>query len=837
MAKINDRKLLNLIRFAPVLIIGVFAIAVNIVVLQDNRQKATDAIESLREELIERQQETVQHHVSQSVKQIQFEKNRVVGHLKKQAQSRVYEAHEIATNIYNQNQGKSKQEITRLISDAIRPIRFFEGRGYFFVFQMDGINVVHGLKTQLEGKSAWDAKDMRGTFILREHIRLIKELDGEAFYHWWYQKPGEPVEEEFEKIGFGKRFAPYDWFIGTGEYVADVENDVKKSILNWASDYGYDDSGYIFIIDKSGEILASHGKARIGKFVEKSESVDGKITVDAMAEATADGGGFVHYNASYKPGEIFDGEDVAAKISYVKEIEDWGWYVGSGFYTKEFEQYLTQKQLELENSNKTEFIKISIISFVFTLMIMGVSLVAGNLIAQRFSKFQERIEEDFGELESTRDQMEYMAQHDALTGLPNRLLLIDVISQGIEYSKENDKQLAVMFVDLDDFKKVNDLYGHSSGDKLLEIISRKFESILGARDTVSRFGGDEFIFCFPGLDDITAAERKVQDIKGVFQDQFVIGGKVLTTACSIGVSMYPDDSDSPDSLVRKADIVLYKSKAIRKGDVMFYDDSINEQVQYDFVVEEELRRAIYKDEISVLYQPQIDATTGKMVGVEALARWSNMRLGMVSPIKFIAVAEETGLIHEIGLFVFRRACEDISLLSRNGADALKVSVNISPKQLLNPDFPQFLAEIVRDVGIDVNRIILEITENVLLDDLNKVTPILSNLRDMGFGISLDDFGTGYSSLSYLNSLPITEIKIDRIFVDKLLVSEQSTSLVKAIIAIGESCGMRVVAEGVETKEQFSSLLSYGCGYVQGYYFEKPLPIQKISQWDGFQELA
>ncbi|MDG3087914.1 cache domain-containing protein [Vibrio hannami] len=837
MKNINDRKLLNLIRYAPVLIIGICVIAINIVVFQDNRNKATESIESLRNDLIERQQGLVSHHVNQAVKQIQFEKSRAVELLKKQAKSRVYEAHEIATNIYNNNRDKSKQEITKLISDALRPIRFFEGRGYFFVFQMDGINVMHGLKTQLEGKSAWGAKDVRGTFILREHIRLIKELGGEAFYNWWYQKPGEPVDAEFEKVGFGKRFEPYDWFIGTGEYVVDVENDIKKLMLNWASEFGYDEAGYVFIIDKSGEILASHGKARIGKFIDKTVSENGKLTVKAMEQATADGGGFVEYNASYKPGEIFDGEDVAPKISYVKAIEEWGWFVGSGFYTEEFEHYLAQKQLELVNNNQSEFIKITIISLIFTLMVMGVSLMAGNLIAQRFSKFQERISEDFGELEDTKDQMAYMAQHDALTGLPNRLMLVDVIREGIEYSRANGKQLAVMFVDLDDFKKVNDLYGHSSGDKLLETISRKFETILGARDTVSRFGGDEFIFCFPDLEDITAAERKVQDIKAVFQDQFVIDGKVLSTACSIGVSMYPEDSDSPDSLIRKADIVLYKSKAIKKGDVMFYDESINEQVQYDFVVEEELRRAIYKDEISVLYQPQMDADTGKMIGVEALARWSNVRLGMVSPVKFIAVAEETGLIHEIGLFVFRRACEDISLLSRNGDDALKVSVNISPKQLLNPDFSQYLEEIVRDVGIDISRVTLEITENVLLDDLNKVTPILMSLRNMGFGISLDDFGTGYSSLSYLNNLPISEIKIDRCFIDKLLVNEQSDSLVKAIIAIGDSCGMRVVAEGVETQEQYKTLMSYGCGYVQGYYFERPLPIQKISQWGGFQELA
>jgi EAL domain-containing protein (putative c-di-GMP-specific phosphodiesterase class I) len=301
--------------------------------------------------------------------------------------------------------------------------------------------------------------------------------------------------------------------------------------------------------------------------------------------------------------------------------------------------------------------------------------------------------------------------------------------------------------------------------------------------------------------------------------------------------MYPADSDDAESLIRKADIVLYKSKELSKGDVMFYNSDINEQIQYDYMLEEELRRAIHKNEISVLYQPQIDVESKKLVSVEALARWSNERLGMVSPVKFIAIAETIGLIDEIGQFVFRRACQDILAISPNDKDALGLSVNISPKQLVAPEFVQQIVDIVEDVGIDLNRITLEITENVLINDMKKVSLILHSLRNHGFSISLDDFGTGYSSLSYLNGLPITEIKIDRCFVDKILVSDQSNTLIRAIIAIGKSCEMNVVAEGVETGEQYQLLISYGCNLVQGYYLDRPLPIEKLASREKGQVSA
>lgn len=822
MALINDKKLLRLIRYAPLFLIVLFVLSINLIVIQDNREKSRQSIESLRSQVVDRQKENVKQHVELVVNEILYQKSLTRKLLKQQAKQRVEEAYAIADNIYTTNHGKSKFVITQLISEALRPIRFFDGRGYFFVFQMDGINVMHGLKPEIEGKSGWHSQDTKGTYILREHIELI-EQSGEAFYRWWYPKPGEPREKEFEKIGFGKRFEPYNWFIGTGEYLADVEEDMKQQVLEWIGDYSYGTGGYIFIADKDGTILSHRETQYIGRKLADINVTPG-LTLEGMIRLTELGGGF----ARYRLPALYGSNEMREKISYVQGIHEWGWLIGTGFNVEEFESYLAEQEAILAKQNHQELVKVLSLSALLTLLITLTSLLLSNSIARRFKNFQKKINSDFNQLADTKNKMQHMAQHDSLTGLPNRNLLIEKIDEGLAYAQEKQTELAVMFVDLDDFKKINDLYGHSSGDKLLEAISRKFETLLGSQDVVSRFGGDEFIFCFPDLLGMKQASMKAAQIKQVFDEQFVIDGKILTTNCSIGVSMFPEDSKDAETLIRKADIVLYKSKASCKGEVMFYDQNINEQVRYDYLLEEELRRAIIREEITVHYQPQIDVSSERMVSVEALARWHNDRLGQVSPIKFIAAAESIGLIHDIGCFVFRKACEDILMVSPNGETAIRVSINISPVQLMEQSFAQDMLCIIEEVGIDLERITFEITENVLIDDVDKVTPILQMLRGLGFGISLDDFGTGYSSLSYLNSLPISEIKIDRCFVDKILDNEQSNTLVRAIIAIGESCKMSVVAEGVETQQQYIRLISYGCNLVQGYYIDKPLSIEKLA---------
>ncbi len=827
MRVLTDQKLIRLIKFAPAMLIGIFAVIVVIMVISSNQLKAKKRISTLRTDFYSNQRTLIQNQIDHVVQQIEYEKSRTKEMLEQTISNRIYEAHRIATQIYQQNSYNTEQQNTRLITDALRTIRFNQNRGYFFIYKTAGENIMHPLLPHLEGKSLWNFQDSHGAYIVREMGEVVK-AQGEAFYHWWFVKP-QDKQTEYEKIGFGKYFEPYDWFIGTGDYLVDVEDDIKAKLLPWAESIEYRKDGFIFIYDENGNVLADGetGKHRVA-------SAQDEVYASQLIEVARKGGGFLEYNEIHEErrGEHSHDSNGAhfeqfKHLAYVKGIPEWGWTVGTAVHMELIDSYLQESEKELEQENLNELNKILILTLVLTITLAIFSFFLSKSLSNRFKKFQHRISSDFEELELAKNKMQYMAQHDALTRLPNRVVLIDRIAQGIKQSKASNEMLAVMFIDLDDFKKVNDLYGHTVGDDLLLTISEAFQKIAKPQDTIARFGGDEFIFCFPMLGNQQHAYEKVQQIRAVFSDSFNIDGKVIFSSCSIGVAMYPSDSDTPEELISKADIVLYKSKARHKGDVLFFDKQIDAKVQYDLLLEQELRLALQRNEIQVHYQPQIDAETGSIYGVEALARWQNVSLGIVSPFEFIAVAESNGLIDEIGQFIIQKACQDVIEWMPNETSTIKLSINISPKQLMKGNFIEMFTECVANCDIEPSRVTVEITENVLINDEIKVSPVLQTLRDLGFSVSLDDFGTGYSSLSYLNNLPINEIKIDRSFIDKLLVSPQSDSLVKAIIAIAESCEMKVVAEGVETKEQYQQLLTYHCDVVQGYYFDRPMPLEEL----------
>ncbi|MGF1762779.1 bifunctional diguanylate cyclase/phosphodiesterase [Aliivibrio kagoshimensis] len=827
MRVLTDQKLIRLIKFAPAMLIGIFAVIVVIMVISSNQLKAKKRISNLRTDFYSNQRTLIQNQIDHVVQQIEYEKSRTKEMLEQTISNRIYEAHRIATQIYQQNSYNTEQQNTRLITDALRTIRFNQDRGYFFIYKTAGENIMHPLLPHLEGKSLWNFQDNHGAYIVREMGEVVK-AQGEAFYHWWFVKP-QDKQTEYEKIGFGKYFEPYDWFIGTGDYLVDVEDDIKAKLLPWAESIEYRKDGFIFIYDENGNVLADGetGKHRVA-------SAQDEVYASQLIEVARKGGGFLEYNEIHEErrGEHSHDSNGAhfeqfKHLAYVKGIPEWGWTVGTAVHMELIDSYLQESEKELEQENLNELNKILVLTLVLTITLAIFSFFLSKSLSNRFKKFQHRISSDFEELELAKNKMQYMAQHDALTRLPNRVMLIDRIAQGIKQSKASNEMLAVMFIDLDDFKKVNDLYGHTVGDDLLLTISEAFQKIAKPQDTIARFGGDEFIFCFPMLGNQQHAYEKVQQIRAVFSDSFNIDGKVIFSSCSIGVAMYPSDSDTPEELISKADIVLYKSKARHKGDVLFFDKQIDAKVQYDLLLEQELRLALQRNEIQVHYQPQIDAETGTLYGVEALARWQNVSLGIVSPFEFIAVAESNGLIDEIGQFIIQKACQDVIDWMPNETSTIKLSINISPKQLMKGNFIEMFTECVANCDIEPSRVTVEITENVLINDEIKVSPVLQTLRDLGFSVSLDDFGTGYSSLSYLNNLPINEIKIDRSFIDKLLVSPQSDSLVKAIIAIAESCEMKVVAEGVETKEQYQQLLTYHCDVVQGYYFDRPMPLEEL----------
>ena len=821
MRMMDNRNLLFLIRYASVAIVCVFALVVTIVAIQDNRAKAVRSIESLRAELLNQRKELIRSQVDQVYKQLLLKKSQIESTLKAQEKGRIYEAYAIAHHIYANNIHKSDTEITKLIAEALRPIRFFNGRGYYFILDRQGVMVMHGLDPALENQSVWNVKDKNGSYFFRGLINIVNKRD-EGFLRWAFQMPNDQSGDTFDKLGFVKGFEPYGWVIGTGDYLDAFERDVQQELLKWFADYEYDEGGYFVVLNRQGTVLAHHYNDFLGNDLMIGDTVKAPLLEDISTQV-AQGGGYVSH---LKPLTL-SGNPSLEHISYVRLVSDWDWIIGTGFNYKTFAKYLKEKEDLLSRDNDQSLIKLIAIATISIFLLVAISLYVSHLIARRFEVLQQRIKNDFNTLEKAKDKMEFMALHDDLTGLPNRFHLSQELENSIRYTTEQGSKLAVFFVDLDNFKNVNNLHGHAVGDQLLKAISQKFETLTTEKGMVCRFGGDEFVFCYPDLKSQQEAGQYAQRIQSALADPFIIDSKIMTVSCSIGATIYPDDSTDTGTLVSKADTVLYRSKMHKKGQIVFYDESISEYINYLMNVEHEVVRAITNDEISVCYQPQVNVQTQQLISVEALARWNNPTLGSVPPGTFITAAEETGLIHSLGLFVFKKACEDIYRCSPNGEGAIGLSVNVSPVQVLEPEFSATVISLCAEVGIDPARVTLEITENIFIHNMDNVQPVFNQLRDYGFNLSLDDFGTGYSSLSYINHLPLNEIKIDRSFIDKFLEGGQSDMLVRMIIGLGHSCGMIVVAEGVETEAQFEKLVSYGCDLVQGYYFDRPLSIESL----------
>ncbi|WP_260258398.1 bifunctional diguanylate cyclase/phosphodiesterase [Vibrio intestinalis] len=817
MTALTDKKLLNIVKTLPFVLILIFIAMLLTVVINSSQQRANEFEQNLIDNNLAKQKEIIAQRVESAAEQINYQREQTVSVLKSEIKQQVETAHQIATAIYKENLDKPENEIKKLISDALRDIRFNNGRGYFFIYQMDGVSVMHALLPEREGQQMIESTDSRGVPILKQHIDAIaSSKDKAAFYRWWFKKPQE--EGEFEKIGYGQYFEPFDWFIGTGEYVYEVENEIKKNILNWVSNYRFGETGYIFVLDQDGTILAHKDPELLG------ERIDGLVTrtlgMFAINNTTSS---HVEYDSIYKPDSLQSGH----KVSFMKFDSKWGWLLGSGVYIEEVHSEIEDQLEQLQNQHQMELIKVIALCLTLALILTLLSLLLSNYLGRRFLKFQNRIANDFNQLEVKKEQLRHQAQHDALTHLPNRILLEKQAMHGIIHSRELDKKLAILFVDLDNFKRINDKYGHEVGDQLLVEVAQRFSQLTESKGTVARFGGDEFVFCIPEIESDNEARTIAMRVQACLKTPFIVHGITTELNATIGISLFPTDGEQPRTLMSKADIVLTRSKKYGKGEITFFDKKISDEIENNFLLEDEFKSALVNGELDVHYQPQVNATTNKMMGIEALCRWISPTLGFVSPMVFIDIAEKNNSILQLGEFVFERACRDTKKLNQSLNEPVTVSVNISPKQLLHKGFIDMIVNTAKHHELASNLIILELTENVFIEDLKAVQPTLKRLQDLGFGISLDDFGTGFSSLSYLNALPISEIKIDRSFIIRMLNSRSNLNIVKTIIAIARSNDIEIIAEGVESEQQQQVLIDLGCELIQGYLYSKPVPMHEV----------
>jgi diguanylate cyclase (GGDEF)-like protein/PAS domain S-box-containing protein len=426
-------------------------------------------------------------------------------------------------------------------------------------------------------------------------------------------------------------------------------------------------------------------------------------------------------------------------------------------------------------------------------------------------------------------QMTHLAEHDALTGLPNRLLLNDRVGQAIALAQRGMYQVAVMFLDLDGFKHINDSLGHAIGDKLLQSLATRLTGCIRAPDTVSRYAGDEFVVLLPEVrqseDAAIAARRLLQ----AAAEAHSIGGHDLHVTSSIGVSIYPDDGLDAETLIKNADTAMYQAKENGHQSYQFFRPAMNVRAVERQSIEEHLRRALERQEFTLHYQPKINLGTAAITGVEALIRWTHPTRGSVPPVQFIPVAEDSGLILPIGAWVLREACAQARAWVDAGLPFISLAVNVSAMQFQNESFLENTFEILDETGLDPRYLELELTESALMKRADLTVPVLSTLRESGVRVAVDDFGTGYSSLSYLRKFPLDALKIDASFVRQIATIHDETTIVRAIISMGRSLNLRVIAEGVETPDQLDFLKIHKCDEAQGYYFSPPVLPQQLAE--------
>ena len=431
------------------------------------------------------------------------------------------------------------------------------------------------------------------------------------------------------------------------------------------------------------------------------------------------------------------------------------------------------------------------------------------------------------ELEDQRIILYHQAHHDALTNLPNRVLFNDRLEQAIEKAKRNNTMVALLFIDLDHFKEINDSLGHAVGDEVLKMVTNKLKDVIRHEDTIARLGGDEFTVVLEDIAEAEDASLIATKILKVLSKSMSVDDNVLYVSSSIGISIYPEDGESTQNLLKYADSAMYKAKSEGRNNFQYYNSTMTELALERVVMETSLRNALKEKQFVVYYQPQVNANTNKLIGMEALVRWQHPTMGLVPPDKFIPLAESTGLIVELDRFVMKTAMTQIAQWYKDGLNPGKLAMNLAIKQLKQTDLIEILQKLIQETACKTEWLELEVTEGQIMQNPEEAIKLLTQISGLGIELAVDDFGTGYSSLAYLKRLPIDKLKIDQAFVRDLPDDEEDAGITKAVIAFAKSLNLKVIAEGVETKEQKDFLIENGCENIQGYYYSKPIPADEL----------
>jgi diguanylate cyclase (GGDEF)-like protein/PAS domain S-box-containing protein len=910
---------------------------------QNERAQHT-AFERIEQVITQQQKERLGAEMQSAMDYLEFLRLSTEEVLRRNAVEKVDSAMQVAQAIYDQETGRHPPAgVKKLIIETLRPMRFFDGRGYFFIDDMQGRFVLLPIRPEWEGRAALDNQDDKGTYIMRGLIDAARQPQGTGFHRYRWYRPDAPTEMA-DKLAYVRYFAPFDWLIGTGDYLYEWENQQQKMALQRLHALRFGASGAVGVMDRDGRLLLSPKDASLQGLLPAEVPGTQRRAVEKIRAAAQAGGGFVEYEWP-RPGAR-EGEPLGRKTALVSTYAPWGWTVVVAMYDDELQSPLraqtqaqqheqTQRRVELalmlvaalalglagsfgfsrwsrrlftryhrELQRAQEDLRIAATAFEsqegifvtdrhrkilrvnrsFT-SITGYSAVealgqtpslmksgrhgqafydtmhtalaaTGEWSGEIWNRRKDgtifpewlaitAVKTDAGEVthyvgtltditlrKAAEEEIRHLAFYDPLTRLPNRRLLRDRLRQALLTCRRTQHRGALMFIDLDNFKLVNDSLGHDQGDLLLQEMARRLVAAVRQGDTVARLGGDEFVVVLEDLShEATAAARQAEAVaEKMLQSlatSMTLADQAVQISCSIGVVLFADDTLQPEDMMKHADLAMYRAKESGRNAVRFFDPEMHAAVVKRVALEQDLRTGLQEGQLRLYYQAQVDGQ-GRIIGAEALARWLHPGRGMVSPGEFIPLAEECGLILPLGQWVLQTACEQLARWAHEpGREHLTLAINVSGRQLHQQDFVAQVLQTLAQTGAPAHLLKLELTESLLLEHPEDAIAKMNALQVHGVGFALDDFGTGYSSLALLRLLPLSHLKIDQSFVHNLGTDPRATAIVRTLATLADSLGMSVIAEGVETQEQRDHLARNGCHACQGYLFGRPVPVEEF----------
>ena len=727
-----------------------------------------------------------------------------------------------------------KKETQKLLNNT----RYGE-HGYIFAYDYKGNTIAHG-DTSLIGKNRWDVQS-DNEFIMRDFIKgAQKNLEGFFISYTATYHPDNM--DNREKVSFVKAIPQFEWIVGTGAYLEEenaalreqeeslhvkMKNTIQKTVFVSLLIMAFV-MGVMLFVSRRIEAMISRYENHL--VYTNRHIKEQKRIFEMLYQKSADGVWLL------KDGVFIDCNEAIVRMFKAKNKHELI-NIAPMDISPEFQpdgesshqKSLRMNQTALENGvHKFEWQARTFEGTLFWISVVMTTIRMDKSIIQHASVRDITIRKGLEEENKKQKKLlMHQVEHDILTGLPNRNLLQDRLTQAIKKASRDAKILGVVFVDVDKFKSVNDSLGHDAGDMLLKLIANVMCNSIRSTDTVARLSGDEFIILLDGCSDISDILIAIRKLVLAFQTPLHLGNESFKVTMSMGVSIYPHDGESASSLLKNADIAMYKAKMEGRNRYKFFDQEMNQETNEHLEIERSLYKALANNELELYYQPQINLQTEAIVGVEALIRWNHPIRGFTTPGYFIHVAEESELIVEIGNWVLREGLKQLKAWYDSGLNPGKIAINFASKQLDSPLLVNHVIHALKESGAKASWLEMEIVERFIMKDSVRSIALLRRMRELDIDISIDDFGTGHSSLSYLKQLPITKLKIDQSFVQKLEQSKEDRAIARTIIELGRGLGLKVLAEGVESEAQKEFIYASGCELMQGYLFSKPLPASEF----------